>query len=189
MKKLSILTFSVVATGLLLVTGCQETEKKEVTTTEVVKTDNTMSENMGPVDIEMSAVPETVQTSFKTKSAKAEKVTWKKYKASATEDDVRLTANGDYYYVMYYDNGADYTTWYDANGIIVKTSMRVNGPKELPDAVNMVINKEYPGYTITEIDKENDKDIDVFEIELNKGDSKSKIKITPAGEIVKRKDK
>lgn len=183
-----MLTLSVVATGLLLATGCKEAEKKEVTTTEVVKTDNTMSENMGPVDIEMSAVPETVQTSFKTKSEKAEKITWKRYKASDSEDDIRLVPNNDYYYVMYYDNGADYTTWYDTTGMMVKTSMRVSGPKELPDAVNMVINKEYPGYTITEIDKENDKDIDVYEIDLNKGESKSKIKITPAGEIVKRKD-
>lgn len=187
MKKLSMLTFSAIATGLLLTTGCKETEKKEVTTTETEITK--IEQPMGPVDIEMSAVPESVQTSFKTKSAKAEKITWKKYTANAAEDDTRLVANNDYYYATYYDNGADYTTWYDANGAIVKTSMKVKGPSELTDAVNMVINKEYPGYTISEIDKENDKDIDVYEIELNKGESKSKIKITPAGEIVKRKDK
>ena len=68
MKKLSMLTFSAIATSLLLTTGCKETEKKEVTTTETEITK--IEQPMGPVDIQMSAVPEPVQTSFKTRSAK-----------------------------------------------------------------------------------------------------------------------
>ena len=176
------------ASGLLLVTGCKENEKTTDTTTtpttDVVRTDNVRVE--GPVDVQMDAVPVGVQTSFKTDNAKAEKMTWKRYYAGASEEDVRLIPNNDYYYVMYYNDGADYTTWYDTTGTMVKTSMKVKGPKELPDAVNMVINKEFPGYTVVEIDKENDKNIDVYEIEMNKGDSKAKIKITPDGNIVKR---
>lgn len=189
MKKLTTLSLSVVAAGLLFITGCKENEKTTDTITtpnaDAIVVDNARVE--GPVDVQTDAVPVGVQTSFKTNNAKADKVTWKKYSANTNEDDVRLLPNNDYYYVMYYNDGADYTTWYDTTGTMVKTSMRVKGPKELPDAVNMVINKEFPGYVIDEIDKENDKDIDVYEIEMNKGDSKAKIKITPDGKIVKRK--
>ena len=67
--------------------------------------------------------------------------------------------------------------------------MRISGPKELPDAVNMTLNKEYPDYTITEIDKENDKNIEVYEIDLEKGESKVKVKVSPDGTVVKRKEK
>ncbi len=70
-----------------------------------------------------------------------------------------------------------------------KTSTKVPGNSKLPDAVNKTINDSYPGYTIVEIDEENDKDMDMYEIELNKGDSKVKLKILPNGEIFKRKSK
>jgi hypothetical protein len=56
-----------------------------------------------------------------------------------------------YYYVRYNNNGADYMSWYNNRGDWVKTSTRVPGNKNLPDAVNMYINENYPGYTIEEI--------------------------------------
>ncbi len=192
MKNFASISLTMLTAITLAISGCKEQVKIESTTTtaqrEAIPADKT-TVDQGPVDIDMNAVPTPVQTSFTTKNAKAEKVSWKRYTATADEDDDRLIPNNDYYYVVYYNEGADYRTWYDTTGTIVKTSMKVAGPKELPAAVNKVINEQFPGYTVSEIDKENDKNIDVYELELNKGEQKSKIKITPDGNIVKRKDK
>jgi uncharacterized membrane protein YkoI len=190
MKKLATLSFSVIATGLLLVTGCNEQEKTvETTTPDAIVVDNTATRTAGPVDVKMEEVPVTVQTSFKSKYANAGEIQWKKYYVTQEEDDVRLIPNNDYYYVIYNNDGYNYNTWYDTTGVMVKSTMIVSGPKELPNAVNMTINKEFPGFTVTEIEKDNDKDMDIYEIDLEKGESKAKIKITPDGTIVKRKDK
>ena len=191
MRKLTTLSLSLLVTGLLFVTSCKEQEKTiETTTPDAVEIDNSnTAQRSGPVDVQMDLVPVSVQTSFKSKYANADKISWKKYYVTTEEDDIRLIPNNDYYYVIYNNDGADYTTWYDTTGVMIKSSMRISGPKELPDAVNMTLNKEYPDYTITEIDKENDKNIEVYEIDLEKGESKVKVKVSPDGTVVKRKEK
>jgi uncharacterized membrane protein YkoI len=94
----------------------------------------------------------------------------------------------NYYYVRYNNDGADYVSWYNNRGEWVKTSTRITGNPNLPDAVNKTINAQYPGYTIVEIDKENDKNMDMYEVELKKGEAKAKLKILPDGTVFKRKD-
>ena len=131
-------------------------------------------------------VPEPVRTSFTTKYPKIEKVEW--YTYSPVEDD-GLIMDDKYYYVRYNNDGADYISWYNNRGEWVKTSTKVPGPKELPDAVNKYINANYEGYTIEEISKENDKNMDMYEIKMNKGDAKATIKILPNGELFKSKNK
>ena len=129
-------------------------------------------------------VPDTIRNLFVKKYPKATKTTWMKYEPGDNDD---LKMDDEYYYVTYYNEGADYTSWYNNHGDWVKTSTRVTGNANLPDAVNKTINEQYPGYTIVEIDKENDKDMDMYEIELKKGDEKAKLKILPNGTIFKRK--
>ena len=83
----------------------------------------------------------------------------------------------DQYYLFRFGNdGSDYTSWYNNRGNWVKTSTRILNNSSLPDAVNKTINQQYPGYTIEEIDKENDKDMEMYEIKLTKGGEKAKIK-------------
>ncbi len=138
------------------------------------------------VTVVAADVPEPIRTSFTTKYPKAERVEWVSY--TPVESD-ELEMDDQYYYVRYNNDGADYTSWYNNRGEWVKTSTKVPGNSKLPDAVNQTINASYPGYTIVEIDKENDKDRELYEIELNKGEDKVKLKILPNGEVVKRKSK
>jgi len=134
--------------------------------------------------ITVDKVPANVKTTFTAKYPKAQKVVWVEYQP--VESDY-LTMDSTYYYVRFNDNGADYITWYDNRGEWVKTSTKVEGNSSLPDAVNKTLNDQFPGYTIEEINKENDKNMDMFEIKLNKGEQKAKVKILPNGEIFKRK--
>jgi hypothetical protein len=49
------------------------------------------------------------------------------------------------------------------------------------------LNAQYPGYAIEEVDRENDKDMEMYEIKLRKGEEKAKLKVLPNGEVFKRK--
>ena len=135
------------------------------------------------------AVPTKVRTTFTTKYPKAEKVEWMTYEP-VEYDNIKMGNPADtIYYVKYYDNGAEYYNWYNANGEWIRSRTAfVGGSSKLPAAVNATLNEKYPGYEVVEIDKENDKDMDMYELELKKGDQKAKLKILPDGKIFKVKD-
>ena len=182
MKK--YLLFFAVA-GFTLV-SCKENENKETETVDVTTVANEANTAGTAATVSADNVPDTIRTSFMAKYPNATKVTWKKYEP---QEDDGLSRNEEYWYTTYSNEGADYTSWYDNQGLWVKTSTKVPGPSSLPDAVNKTINAQYPGYTIDEIDKENDKDMDMYEVKLVKGDQKAKLKILPNGEVFKRKEK
>ncbi|MEO7462957.1 MAG: PepSY-like domain-containing protein [Ferruginibacter sp.] len=129
-------------------------------------------------------LPAPVSTTFTKKYPKAERVVWMQYEPIEYDN---MAMDRQYYYVKYYTDGSDYISWYDNNGEWVRTSTKMENTSGLPDPVNATIKTQYPGYTISEVDKENDKDREMYEIELNKGDSKVKLKILPNGEIFKKK--
>jgi hypothetical protein len=192
--KLKQLTFAIAASSFVLF-SCNDAKKDTtVTTTDTlvaepvaVTTVAQQAERAGSaVVITTDKVPDTIRTSFVTKYPKAKTVEWYSY-APVPEDE--LVMDDQYYYVRYNNNGADYTSWYNNRGDWVKTSTKVPGNSKLPDAVNRYLNVTYPDYTIEEINKENDKDMDMYEIKLNKGESKVKLKILPNGEVFKRKVK
>ena len=184
-KFLSLLT----AVGMLLL-SCNN-QKKETTTvsTDTVQVPITTiakeaAKEGRSVAVKTEEVPDTIQLLFTKKYPKALKTSWMKYEPVETDD---MKMDEQYYFVRFNNNGADYTSWYNNHGDWVKTSTRVEGNSALPDAVNKTINDQYPGYTVEEIDKENDKDMEMYEIKLRKGDEKAKLKILPNGEIFKRK--
>ena len=191
--KNSMILALVAATGLFM--GSCDDSKKETT---AVTTDTAVAVTPAPVTdvaryalkegtstaVQVDKVPQPIRTTFTTKYPKAQKVVWMSY--TPVESD-NMSMDSTYYYVRFNDNGADYVTWYDNRGEWVKTSTHVTGNSSLPDAVNQTINAQFPGYTIEEINKENDKDMDMYEIKMNKGESKIKVKILPNGEIFKLK--
>lgn len=192
--KLKHLTF-IMAISSVALFSCNNDKKTETTvttdtlaaeTTPVATVAQQASREGTAVVVTTEQVPEPIRTTFVAKYPKAQRVEWLSY-TPVPEDD--LIMDDQYYYVRYNNNGADYTSWYNNRGEWVKTSTIVPGPKNLPDAVNKYINTNYPDYTIEEINKENDKDMDMYEIKLNKGESKVKIKILPNGEVFKRKTK
>lgn len=136
------------------------------------------------VEVTTEEVPENVRTTFTTKYPKAEKITWSKYQPSAEDEGWKMDQT--YYYVRYNNDGVDYWDWYSQSGDWAKTSTKI-AHKDLPAAVNKYITDNYSGYTVVEVDKENDKDREMYEVELNKGDDKVKLKLLPNGEVFKKK--
>ncbi len=174
--------------------GCKD-EKKEtevaVDTREQVDV-TTVAANSGDgisTELVETDVPDSIRTSFVAKYPKAAKAKWMKYEPVETDTAVNLQFAQNYYYVTYYADGADYTSWYDNTGNWVKTSTSVSGPSELPDAVNKTINMQYPDYNIEKIEKEEDDGIVEYEVKLKKGEQKVKLKLLENGEISKRKVK
>lgn len=96
-----------------------------------------------------------------------------------------------HYYFDYDETDHHYHYVYDNTGneVVVDTNKEMDYPKiaGLPDAISKSVAENFPGYTVVEIDKENDKDIDMYELELHKGDEKKKVKILMDGTLFKVK--
>ncbi len=184
--------FPALAASLVMFASCDNDKKVETETssnttkTEVpIATVADVAKTEGKTTVVAIAdVPDSVRKSFEIKYPRVERAEWVRYEPIESDD---LDMDDNYYYVRYNTSGADYTSWYNNRGEWVKTSTKIEGNANLPDAVNQTINSQYPGYTIVEIDKENDKNTDMFEIELKKGEEKVKVKILPDGSVFKRK--
>lgn len=188
--KLSIRLFAVAAS--ITVISCNNEKKQDqvvttADTTIAVKGVAVKSMTEGTKKtITVQEVPDTIEYAFKTKYPKAISPVWVEYIPIESDE---LIMDRNYYYVSFEDRGSAITSWYDNNGDWVKTSTKIPGDSRLPDAVNKTLNEQYPGYKIEEISKENDKNMDMFDIKLNKGEEKAKLKILPNGEVFKRKEK
>jgi hypothetical protein len=136
--------------------------------------------------ISTQEVPDTIEYAFKEKYPAAVSPVWVEYTPVDTDE---LAMDNSYYYVTFQDKGTELTSWYNNFGDWVKTSTKIPGDTRLPDAVNKTLNEQYPGYKIEEINKENDKNIDMYEIKLNKGEEKAKLKVLLNGEVFNRKEK
>lgn len=191
LKHLAVVT----ALSSMAFIGCDSKDKNEteVTTADTTQTEmadmatvaNQASTEGTSVTITDADVPAEVKTTFTAKYPKVTTVNWMKYQPGANDD---FEMDQTYYYVRFNNDGSDYITWYNNRGEWVKTSTPiVGGSSKLPAAVNKYITDNYPGYTIEEISLENDKDMDMYEIKLNKGEEKVKIKVLPSGEIFKKK--
>ena len=172
-----------------LFTGCGDNKNETtVTTTDSVVPVTSVAKMAASegrsIEITDRDVPDSVTLTFKRKYPSAQRIVWMKYEPVESDE---LSMDDSYYYVRFNSDGSDYTTWYNNRGEWVKTSTKIKDTNGLPEGVNATIAAQYPGYEIVEIEKENDKNRDLYEIELKKGEEKARIKILPNGEIYKRK--
>lgn len=116
----------------------------------------------------------------------AKDVKWVAYEP--VEADKWDTAK-DYYIVMYTYKNVPYEDWYYGDGELIKSEEKISLPNSgvLPKEVVKAIMENYPGYEIVEVDKENDKDMDMYEVEMKQGEKKAKVKFLPNGNIFKAK--
>ena len=188
--KCTICLIAVVASFTIISCNNEKKQGQVVTTTDTsisVKDVAVKSMTEGrKKTITTQEVPDTIEYVFKEKYPKAVSPVWVEYTPVETDE---LPMDNSYYYVTFQDRGTDVTSWYNNLGDWVKTSTRIPGDSRLPDAVNKTLNEQYPGYKIEEISKENDKNMDMYEIKLNKGEEKAKLKVLPNGEVFKRKEK
>jgi hypothetical protein len=137
-------------------------------------------------------VPQATRTSFETKYPQASNVRWVKYdpsvyKTTLEPSDVRYNLDANDYEVRFNFDNTDYVAWYD-DGAWIYSTTRVGDHSALPIAVNNRIKNDFPDYKIVEVDKENDKDRLMYEVELEKGSDKLKLLIAENGEVIKKKD-
>ncbi|HEX7902887.1 MAG TPA: PepSY-like domain-containing protein [Chitinophagaceae bacterium] len=130
-------------------------------------------------------VPDKTRTTFEKKYTGATNVTWTRQNRNTA---VTTSPDSMDYQVVYRWNDMDYTTWYDWNGDWIVTTAKISNDK-LPAAVNKVINSKYPGFTITEVDMENDKNMTSYKVDLEKGTEKKTIHFSPEGKELKSKSK
>lgn len=130
-------------------------------------------------------VPDTVLVVFEKKTPKATNVVYTKERVKpATEGDTTVIY---YYYLDYDKDGYTYHAVYNEKAEPVKTKKDFKKIAGLPDAVSEVIAEYFPGATVEEIDKENDKDVVMYEVELKDGEKKWKVKFLSDGGIYKIK--
>jgi hypothetical protein len=157
------------------------------TTSNSTTTTTTENSNAGATNVD---VPATAKTNFETKYPSASNVRWGYYEPYSDIDwewtgwpalDTRD------YSVRYNMDGNDYYSWYDQDGNWIGTTTVVSNHSSLPSPVTNAIKREFKDYTITTVNKENDKDREAYEVKLEKGSDKAVALITADGSIVKKK--
>jgi hypothetical protein len=170
-----------------------DADKTQVKDTVVTTTaENTQSKRVrsGKV-VEVMPV---IQTRFTEKYPAAKEVEWTKYDNTMQPVDIDWDLTGwapldtSYYTANYVIDNTDYWSWYTPSGDWVATVATIpsNG---LPAAVNKTLETEFPGYTVTSINKENDKNRTAYEIKMEKGEDKMKALIDESGNVMKKKGK
>jgi hypothetical protein len=174
--------------AIIMFSSCGENSTTEATkdsTASATVADNTA---VAPASVD---VPATTRANFETKYPGASNVTWSYYDEPYNNIDWEWTAwpvlDKNDYLVRYNWNGADYYSWYDQDGNWVGSVTSISDYNGLPAPVNASIKKEFPGYTITGVDKENDKDKEVYEVKLENGSEKARALIGADGKVWKKK--
>jgi len=138
--------------------------------------------------------PTTARTSFTTQYPYASNVVWMRYDATQVApidwEMAGWTALDENDYLVKFDlDNNNYYAWYDQNGDWVGTAYVVTDFNSLPLAVNTTISRDYPGYTITSVNREFQRDRIAYEIEMKNGDTKVKALIDTYGNVIKVKTK
>ena len=97
--------------------------------------------------------------------------------------------DADDYVVQFDMDNEKYYAWYDSNGEWIGSAIVVNDYTTLPTMVRDAINTNYPGYTISSVNKEFHKDRIAYEVVLRDGDTKKVALIDLNGVVIKSKMK
>jgi len=173
--------FSLLALGTaLFFTSCKENESEYAKKIAAMKVGDKMI-------ITRDEVPDNIIVVAEKKYPENKKVVY-------TIERVPNKSNTDttyqyHYYFDYDENDNHYHYVYDHTGneVVVEKEMDFPRIAGLPDAISKSVAVNFPGYTVVEMDKENDKDIDMYELELHKGEEKKKVKFLMDGTLFKVK--
>lgn len=135
-------------------------------------------------------VPSGIQTSFVRLYPNANRVVWYRYTPAniVIEPGVWYsTMDTSDYYANFWWNDDEYIAWYD-NGSWIHSTQRIDR-SDLPTPVSQAINREYPGFVITDVDIEHDQNQKLYEVKLDKGNTRWNVHYSPTGTVVKKKMK
>lgn len=168
--------------GSLLYWSCKEKSSETGNTDSTTEVDNTRLNNSEP--------PEVASTNFQRDYPQASNVTWRRYETTPDMIDWDFTGwpawDESYYVVSFNDNGSNNWLVYDPSGDWRYSISRMSA-SDLPSTITTVLNRQFPGYTVVEVNKENDKNRSAYEIKLEKGSDKAKVLIDEQGNVMKKK--
>ena len=134
--------------------------------------------------------PERVTTDFEKNYPRASDANWAKYRVPPDVIDWEFTGwpawDTSYYTVSFYEDGYNRWMFYSPEGDWLYSVFPIR-IEDVPASVNSTINREFPGYTIESVNKENDKNKSAYEIKMIKGEEKIKVLIDEQGNVMKRK--
>jgi hypothetical protein len=135
-------------------------------------------------------VPEATKQAFQQKYPTATNVKWNQYDQPYSEIDWSWAGwpalDTSDYTVTYTDNGTEYNAWYDKNNNWVGTVYNLRDEKSLPQSVVDMLNKDFNGYTVTEVSQENDKNRTAYEIRMEKDNGTVKLLVDENGKTLKK---
>ena len=179
------------ALGVIILSSCGESSTDN-STSDVTKTDTSVITTTPSAGVNTTTVvvPEKTKTSFETKYPKASNTVWKRYEPLETIEwnwyEWPSMDTSDYM-VTYNLDGSNYWTWYDEQGEWIGTVANISDFNTLPAAVTKTLNSQFDGFTIKNVDKENDKNRSAYEIDLEKGTDKMKVLVSESGTVMKKK--
>ena len=179
------------ALGIIILSSCGESSTESATSD--VKTDtsvNKSSEVATNYSTTTVVVPEKTKKSFETKYPKASNTVWTTYQPIETIEWTWYewpSMDTSDYMVTYNLDGSNYWTWYDDQGEWIRTVTNISDFTTLPAAVTKTLNSQFDGFTIKNVDKENDKNTKAYEIDLEKGTDKMKVLVSESGMVMKKK--
>ena len=180
--------------GVFAFTACDNTATSDAndkdTTASTTTTTTTTEPTSTTTDVSAN-VPQPARTNFESRYPQASNIKWERYEPMTWDEgewnaDWMGTMDTSDYQVNFNWEGMDYTAWYD-NGEWIGSSAHLTDNSKLPKAVNDAIHAKYSGYTIKEVDKENDKNKTVYEVKMEKGTDKMKVHFDENGKVVKAK--
>ena len=135
--------------------------------------------------------PQTVMTTdFSTRYPTASEVVWYSYtpderiEVLPTDWDYNMDASD--YEVRFKMDGSEHQAFYN-DGKWVRSEVVMSNPAKLPATINTAIQTQYSGYTIKDVETEQNSNRTIYEIELTKGNEKCKVHYTAEGAIIKKK--
>jgi len=179
------------ALGVIILSSCGESSTDN-STSDVTKTDTSVITTTPSAGANTTTVvvPEKTKTSFETKYPKASNTVWKRYEPLETIEWTWYewpSMDTSDYMVTYNLDGSNYWTWYDEQGEWIGTVANISDFNTLPSAVTKTLNSQFDGFTIKNVDKENDKNRTAYEIDLEKGTDKMKVLVSESGTVMKKK--
>jgi hypothetical protein len=138
--------------------------------------------------------PDGIRTTFVTQYPAASNVVWSRYDpaiVSVVDWDLNgwQPLNESDYAVRFTLDNEDYYAWYDDNGDWVGTAYVISDYHLMPAAVNSTIRTQYPGYSITAVNKQFRGDMVCYEVELKTADMKVKLLLDGNGTVLKQRSK
>jgi hypothetical protein len=140
-------------------------------------------------------VPDEIRADFETKYPNVANVTWSSYDPNVVIlNDWELAGwqvlDANDYAVRFNMDNEDYYAWYDSEGTWIGTAYVVRDYNTLPASVNNTLRTQYPSYSISHVNREFYKDLNVYEIVLkNNTDAKVVLLVDNNGTVLKQKTK